>query len=290
MWRGGVNPWQCDQMGHLNVRFYVAHAMEGLGGLAAALGMPGAFAPGVTSTLAVREHHIRYLKEARAGEPLHMTAGLLEVEPDGARALQILRHSLSGDPSAVFQTRLVHAAATDAKPFAWNAAQRALADSLRIDLPAGMGPRSLPLDESPPRRVPESAARLGLGVFATEDCDVFGRVRADKIMARLAEGAFYSTAVTRQAVGEAIGMAVVEYRLTYLEWPRAGDRVEVRSGWTSVEPRRLRSSHWVMEPGGRVWALAEAVVLPFDLVARRGMALPDEAVRTMRARVIAAPD
>ena len=25
VWRGGVNTWECDEMGHLNVRFYVAH-------------------------------------------------------------------------------------------------------------------------------------------------------------------------------------------------------------------------------------------------------------------------
>ena len=30
VWRGGVNTWECDEMGHLNVRFYVARAMEGL--------------------------------------------------------------------------------------------------------------------------------------------------------------------------------------------------------------------------------------------------------------------
>ena len=28
--RSGVNTWECDQMGHMNVRFYVAKMMEGL--------------------------------------------------------------------------------------------------------------------------------------------------------------------------------------------------------------------------------------------------------------------
>ncbi|MEI9891118.1 MAG: hypothetical protein WDN45_11635 [Caulobacteraceae bacterium] len=26
IWRGGVTPWQCDEMGHMNVRFYLAAA------------------------------------------------------------------------------------------------------------------------------------------------------------------------------------------------------------------------------------------------------------------------
>ena len=30
VWRGSVNTWECDQMGHLNVRFYVARSAEGL--------------------------------------------------------------------------------------------------------------------------------------------------------------------------------------------------------------------------------------------------------------------
>ena len=41
VWRGGVASWECDQMGHLNVGFYVAKSMQGLAGLAAELGMPG---------------------------------------------------------------------------------------------------------------------------------------------------------------------------------------------------------------------------------------------------------
>lgn len=45
VWRGGVNVWECDEMGHMNVRFYVTRAMQGLVGLAAELGMPEAFSP-----------------------------------------------------------------------------------------------------------------------------------------------------------------------------------------------------------------------------------------------------
>jgi len=79
IWRGGVNTWECDEMGHMNVRFYVARAMEGLVGLAAALGLPHAFAAHAGATLLVREQHIRFLREARAGAALHMTGGVVVV-------------------------------------------------------------------------------------------------------------------------------------------------------------------------------------------------------------------
>ena len=83
IWRGGVTPWQCDEMGHMNVQFYLSAASEGLTGLAAMLGMPRAFTQGASSTMLVREHHIRFLKEARPGAGLVMTGGLLDIEAGG---------------------------------------------------------------------------------------------------------------------------------------------------------------------------------------------------------------
>ena len=51
IWRGGVNTWECDEMGHMNVRFYVVKAVEGLASLAALVGLPEAFCADATSTL-----------------------------------------------------------------------------------------------------------------------------------------------------------------------------------------------------------------------------------------------
>lgn len=79
IWGGGVNTWECDEMGHLNVRFWVAKALEGLGGLAARLGMPRAFSTGAEATLVVREKHMRFLREARAGAALIMKIGRAHV-------------------------------------------------------------------------------------------------------------------------------------------------------------------------------------------------------------------
>ena len=60
VWRGGVNTWECDEMGHMNVRFYVARAVEGLVGLAGALGLEGAFRPNAEATLLITDQrHVR---------------------------------------------------------------------------------------------------------------------------------------------------------------------------------------------------------------------------------------
>ncbi|MEI9964979.1 MAG: thioesterase family protein [Caulobacteraceae bacterium] len=298
-WRGGVNVWQCDQMGHLNVRFYVAHAMEGLAALAAALGMPRAFSPGAASTLIVREHHIRFLKEARAGQGLNMRAGLLSFDEDAATALQIVRHSGGEEAAAVFQTRLVHARAeTGVHVFPWPPAMRVQARALAVTVPDGLGPRSLEPGADDAGVTLAHARDLGLwphamGAFRPDECDLLGRVTPHAIMGRISDGAAHSVTLTREAFGDLgeegrrIGMAVVEYRLTYFGEPRAGDRFEVLTGLAEVLPRRLRFAHWMFEADtGRPLARADAVLLVFDLDTRKSLTLPDAALKALQGKAV----
>ena len=43
LYQGSVNTWECDEGGHLNVRFHLERAMIGLGHMARALDVPRAF-------------------------------------------------------------------------------------------------------------------------------------------------------------------------------------------------------------------------------------------------------
>lgn len=292
-WRGGVNPWQCDQMGHMNVRFYVAYAMEALASLASAMGMPRAFAPRSLSTLAVCEHHIRFLKEARSGEAMHMSVGLVEVGDSDAQALQVMWHSASGEPAAVFHTRFRHVRAGDGQAFPWSRAVRATAEGLLVEVPERLRPRSLapgaPIgDVSLERALSLPMIRYGAGAFTADDADAFGRVGPHRIMGRMGDGSPHEIAEVRAASGVAdMGVAVVEYRLAYLDAPGPGDRYDIRSGLTKVEPKRLNLQHWILDPEtGRPWSVAEVVLVPFDIAARRAFALGEEAQAALRERLI----
>jgi len=54
IWSGGVNTWECDVMGHMNVRHHVAKSMEALASLSCELGLLHAFAPHAASTLRIK--------------------------------------------------------------------------------------------------------------------------------------------------------------------------------------------------------------------------------------------
>ena len=285
VWRGGVNAWDCDAMGHLNVRFYVAHAMEGLAGLAAELGLGPVFAPEARSTrFLVREHHIRYLREAREQAVLHMTAGVLEMGEIDARLVQVIYHSMSGELVAR-RSRPGSATVTagELRPFPWSASVRQRAEALTVALPDIAKARF----RSARRRQGPVSARaradalglepIGRGAVQPQECDAFGRMMAHHLIGHVADGITGMVTPFRQTVvdhaegtPERVGGAALEYRVVYLAWPRIGDRFVVRSGISGVDGRVMKMTHWVLDPAtGQPWGGAEASVTTFDLGLRK---------------------
>ncbi|HZK98643.1 MAG TPA: thioesterase family protein [Caulobacteraceae bacterium] len=299
VWRGGVNIWECDEMGHMNVRFYVARAMEGLVGLAGALGLEDGFRPNAQATLLPRDQHIRFLREVRPRAALHMTAGVVEIGEDEARVLQLLIHSDSGEIAAAFQTVVAHVTAAEARAFPWSERTRALASSLTVAIPPAASPRSLTVDriDSTVASVAE-ADRLGLirlaaGAIGVQDCDVFGRMRPELFIGRVSDGiprlasVFRGDAVAGAAEQPArLGGAVLEHRLLHWAWPRAGDRFEIRSGLAGVDARTQRMAHWMLDPAtGGAWGTSQAVAIALDLDARKIVPIGPEAQARIAARI-----
>ncbi len=294
VWRGSVAMWECDAMGHLNVGFYVARSMEGLTALAAALGMEGAFAADARSTLIVREQHIRFLREARPHAALTMTGGVVEIGESEARLLFLLRHR-SGELCASFQTVVAHATARDGRPFPWPARVLQRAAALSVQVPAEAAARSVSLapvttEASLARAEALGLERTALGAVSAADCDIFGRMKTEQMMARISSGIPHFLGGQRPAadhLAPRAGGAALEYRLVHLEWPRAGDRVELRSGASGGDARFRRLTHWLLDPdSGKAWGVAEAIAVSFDLETRKMIPLSDEALAAANSRVI----
>jgi len=300
IWRGGVNTWDCDEMGHMNVRHYVVRAQEGLIGMAAELGLAHAFSPGANATLLVKEHHIRFLREAHAGAPLHMLGGVIEMGESDARILQLLIHPASGELAATFQTTVVHATPREGLPFPWPTIARERAEALKVAIPEKARARSINLSPFEPtaslaRAEALGLTRIGLGGLLPSDCDVFGRMRVEQFIGRVSDGigAFihpFRDVVVEHAEHKPIrtGGAVLEYRIAYLAWPRAGDRVELRSGLVGTDARTMRVAHWMLDPAtGEPWGTSEAVAITFDLDARKVVPVSDAARTALAANEVA---
>lgn len=299
VWGGGVNTWECDEMGHLNVRFWVAKAMEALAGLSRLMGMPDAFARSGGATLVVRDLHMRFLREARAGACLWASGGVVALGETDADLLVVLRHA-DGTPAATFRIRADHATAGDLRPFPWPARIRAACAGLACEVPAFAAPRSIDLSPVVETRAGLAFAeahgmtRIGLGAVRADELDAFGRMRPEMFIGRVSDGVarlFGSTRPGPEADPGApplrIGGAVLEYRVVHHAWPATGEHVEVRSGFADCNARTRRVFHWMVDPvSGRPWASAEAVVISFDLDARKVVDISEAAQAEFRRQAI----
>lgn len=298
VWRGGVDARECDQFGQMSARFFVARAMEGLVGLAGALGLEGAFRPNAEATLLIKDQHIRFLREARPGAPLHMTAGVIEIGASEARLLLLLIHSSTGEIVASSQMVVTHSTARDERPFAWSDRTQVLARGRMTTVPDDAAPRWLIPAAAPGRASLANAEalglpRLGAGAFGPRDCDVFGRVRPELFIGRVSEGAprmaqLFGHTVAAGAPGppSRVAEAVLEYRLLHLAWPRAGDRFEIRSGLADVDRRRRRMVHWMLDPvTGASWGSAESAAVSLDLDTRKTIPIDAQGRTRLRERI-----
>ncbi|MGH6951150.1 MAG: thioesterase family protein [Vitreimonas sp.] len=296
LYQGSVNTWECDDGGHLNVRFHLERAMTGLAHMAAALGVPRAFTAAAGSTIAPIEAHIRFLKEARPGAPLIMHGGVVKLDESDATLCLDMRHA-DGAPASCFTLKVAHVETRGFRPFPWSAKTREAAKRLHASLPAHAKPRSIDLaqplaDASRQGAIDLGAERIGGAMVTPDQCDAFGRLRGEHLVGRASDSVPNLLTQWRQALARDSGAspagAVVEARLAFRRFPRAGDLIEIYSGIAEVGEKTLRLVHWFVDPEtGRVWASMEAVALTFDTLTRKALA-PSAQARERVAKLVVA--
>ncbi len=85
--------------------------------------------------------------------------------------------------------------------------------------------------------------------------------------------------VAASKTGAKMGGAVLEYRLIYRKWPRAGDRFVIHTSLADVAEKTHTLSHWVMNPDtGEAYITSEAVAVTFDLETRKVIPTPPEQI------------
>lgn len=294
LYQGSVNTWECDDGGHLNVRFHFERAMVGLAHFARALQMPRAFTPAAGATLVPIEAHVRFLREARPGAPLVMHGGVIDLGESDADLCLDMRHA-DGAPASCFNFRVAHANTRDFRPFPWSERTRAAARMLAAPAPEHSKPRSFDLSRAPSHAsrdgaIAAGAARIGGALVQPDQCDAFGRLRGEHFVGRISDSVPNLLARWRQEAQDVAGApagAVVEARLVFRSFPRAGDLMEVYSGVAEVGEKTLRLVHWIVDPeSGAAWASMEAVALTFDTATRKAISPSAEARAAMQKRLV----
>lgn len=300
LWRGNANAWECDELGHLNVRAYIAKAMQAAGALADDIGMPRAYTQAAAATLIPTRIHVRYLAEVRPGAPLTIEGGVSEIRETGLQAVFMMRDPFRDSLAATLIVDFDHASPGEGRAFAWSPRLREAIEALRVDGPAQAQARGV--DPDPPfesdslgRARELGLTRIGLGRIGTEDLDGFGRMRPELTMGKVSDSAVHMAEIFPEELredGPPLAGAVLEARIAIRRLPRTGEGYQIHSGLIDASETVRRVGHLVHSTGAGapLWSV-QAVVCLMDLDARTlartdpGMVerLNTRAVRALRA-------
>ena len=99
-YRGVVYPWHCDQMGHMNVMWYVGKFDEATWNLFAAIGVTMAYLRENQRGMAAVQQDITYKRELLSGDTVTVRSMLLEVREKSAKFVHEMRHAVTGEIAA----------------------------------------------------------------------------------------------------------------------------------------------------------------------------------------------
>jgi acyl-CoA thioester hydrolase len=272
VWLGTANAWECDEMGHLNVRYYLAKAEDALAGLLGDLG---------TSSRTVRRLHVRYHRETRAGTPLLARGGVVACGPTPVVYLEFVS-AFDG----VVRATLAVTLDGDALP-----------PCRTVALPAHGAPRGLPQTEPRTSVSLAEADAAGLreiyrGLVRREQCDDSFELRPHQVVALISDGvAHLMMQITpHRGLGAAslgIGGAALEQRIIHRAPCRSGDELTIRSGVIDAAGKTMRFCHWLLNRRtGEAVATCEVVAVAFDLTTRKALALPEDVRERIKSMAV----
>jgi acyl-CoA thioester hydrolase len=285
--RNSVQTWDCDQMGHMNVQFYVQRAEDAVAVLAQHLGLGPAIAREANARLIPIQHHMRFHRELRPGAPYWLRAAPVFL-PANQIVIVVELLSTADDSVAYALTGLYQWTDVSSRAVLDMPDEaRAAAQSLIQPFPSTALERGVPIN-APPRATATLAEAEAMGLIVAyrgevwpEHCDPSDHLRVRDYMGRVSDAIpnllMRTSGRDRSAeTDKRIGGAALEYRFVYRKPARAGDLISVRSGVKSIGPKTYNWVHWVLnDETGEALATAEAVAVAMDLDARKAIPIPD---------------
>jgi acyl-CoA thioester hydrolase len=272
LWLGTANAWECDEMGHMNVRHYLAKAEDALAALLADRQQPAR---------SLLRQHVRYHRETRAGTPLLIRGGVVAAGPPA-----IVYTEFVSPHDGTVRASIVMALSGGALPGPF------------IPLPPHGAPRGLP--DAPPRpdatlaQADEAGLReIYRGIIRRDQLDEQGLLRPYQVVALISDGvAHLMMHITPQrgegATTGGIGGAALEQRIIHRAAGRLNDIVTIRSGVMAAGEKTMRFCHWLLNRRtGEAIATCEVVAVAFDLAARKALPIPDDAHARIREMAVA---
>ncbi|MDB5803578.1 MAG: thioesterase superfamily protein [Betaproteobacteria bacterium] len=107
-YRGSVQSWHCDHMGHMNVMWYVGKFDEATWNLLSAAGLSGAYFREQGRGMVAVDQHLQYKRELLAGDTVVIGSGVREVKSKVLLFFHEMRNGETGEVAATCRFTAVH--------------------------------------------------------------------------------------------------------------------------------------------------------------------------------------
>ncbi len=259
-WQGEAVNWECDELGHLNMRHYMTKAQQARQMFVMQMGLAHAFRRGSPSTVRVREFHIKYLREARPGARLRIETGMTRQGETDMSLLHMMYHA-NGEIAATIHEQVEHYYLRTHAAFTWPKRAADAYDLYNVDQPEIAKPRGLSLSTPMTGATMDEVKAwglpcIGLGVFTTQETGPSHTVSAQHLIGRISECVGNFRAGWPEADGWESGNAedmdimgvMLESRYRIYSFPEAGQPFHIYSGVLDVTDKIRRLVHHFIDP------------------------------------------
>ncbi len=247
-WAGECSAWECDELGHLNMRHYVGKFSQARQFLFIKLGLINAFKPRASSSVRVKALHVKYQSEARPGQPLKIMSAILSVAEQTIRLCHIMYHA-DGRIAATQVETVEHIYLRNNRAFNWptRLIENAQAFSATCPDAPPESAQSRNIDTETPhigqsRDVldEQGLSPLGVGVFTKADINPAGFVATEALFGRSTATAAWFNEGWPELFDEAYhaaqgSAAVLEIQAVFHKHLRQGEAYEYRSAMIAAD-------------------------------------------------------
>lgn len=270
-YRGTVFPWEVDFLDHLTVAYYVERFEHASLNVLAAAGLTPA--AGVAA-LRSADAYIRYQRELRAGDILHIASGVVAADATGIVLGHRLLNSETGAACATAEQRLVHVDLARGVPVPLPDRARRALDALRV---AWDGP---PRETRPQPPAEAAWAPTGRDTVRPVEVDALGAATLTACVHRFSAAAIHALATFGMTPSymrqRHRGLSTFEFQLAVTGALRAGSPAEVRTALVRVGNSSIHLFHRLTEAGtGAEVATLHQLGVHLDTDARRPVPFPD---------------
>lgn len=283
-YKGYVAPWECDEMGHMNIQFYFSkvqdadlHLMDGLG-----LNKERRWQSG--TVLQPTQYHVRFHKELFASDLVVIQTSILSVNDCMMEVYHEVRNGLTGALAATMVVTLLHRAADTPSPIALAGDIRLNAQNLIVPLAPEGVPRSFPLRspfDTPDMDVVLDAKmpETNRSAVSPDECSSNGRLSTRGFMSRVSDSQGHMWALAgldRQSQKQqGLATATVEMRLNFFLRPEVDTTMVMHTQLVEAAAKTLHYRHWLFDAAsGTPIASHNGVGLLFSKADRKAVAIP----------------